>query len=85
MPSTPTASVAVLPTSAVTLTGCVTIDGATAAGALADTVNTAELLVALPALLETVTVKLPALSAVTPVRRSTGLLAPASAMPFRYH
>ena len=53
VPSTPTASVAVLPTFAVTLAGCVTIDGATAAGALADTVRTAELLVALPALLLT--------------------------------
>ncbi len=56
LPSTPTASVAVLPTFAVTPTGCVTIDGATAAGALADTVRTAELLVALPALLLTATV-----------------------------
>ena len=45
VPSTPTASVAVLPTFAVTLAGCVTIDGATAAGALADTVKMAELLV----------------------------------------
>ena len=42
VPSTPTASVAVLPTLAVTLAGCVTIDGATAAGALADTVKAAD-------------------------------------------
>src|SRR6188768_1329450 len=55
LPSTPTASVAVLPTFAVRPTGCVTIDGTTAAGALADTDKAAELLVALPALLLTAT------------------------------
>jgi hypothetical protein len=55
VPSTPTASVAVLPTFAVTLTGCVTIDGATAVGVPGYTVRTAELLVMLPALLLTAT------------------------------
>src|SRR5882672_2575340 len=55
VPSTPTASVAVLPTLAVRLAGCVTIDGAIAAGVPADTVKLAELLAALPALLLTAT------------------------------
>src|SRR5262245_37580493 len=55
VPSTPTAKVAVLPEFTVTVAGCVTMLGGTAAGAPAVTLSTAALLDALPAWLLTTT------------------------------
>lgn len=76
-------NVAVFPTATVWLAGCVVIDGATT-GLV--TVNTAALLVALPALLLTATVNFALLSAVV----STGVVyvddvAPLIAPPFLFH
>ena len=85
LPSTPTANVAVLPSFTSSEAGCVTMVGATATGAPGYTLSTAALLLASPAALVTVTVKLPEFMMLTPLRRSTGLFSPASALPLRNH